>query len=77
VASIKVIAALKQEGLCQKARAEDLIDTTTVSSAKAKPHSSLANCKANPKRCTFCNMDGHDLNMSTCYYDRANLTKVT
>jgi hypothetical protein len=62
VASTKVIAALKQEGLCQKDRAEDILDTITISSAKIKPHSSLANCEGNPKQCTFCNVNGHKLN---------------
>ncbi|PLW57335.1 hypothetical protein PCANC_02453 [Puccinia coronata f. sp. avenae] len=65
VASSKVIAALKQEGLRCKARAEDILEPASVSSAKTKPQSTSSNHNGAVKRFTFCNVDGHDLN--TCF----------
>jgi hypothetical protein len=70
VASSKVIAALRQEGLRRKACAEDILPTTTVSSAKTKSQSTKSQSTSSnqtgaPKKCVFCNVDGHDLN--TCF----------
>jgi hypothetical protein len=65
VASSKVIAALKQEGLRRKAQAKDILEPALVSSAKTKPQSTSGNHNGVVKRCTFCNVDGHDLN--TCF----------
>ncbi|PLW27445.1 hypothetical protein PCANC_24708 [Puccinia coronata f. sp. avenae] len=65
VASSKVTAALKQEGLRWKAWAEDILDTTTVASEKTKPQSTSANQDGMVKRCVFCNADGH--NLYTCF----------
>jgi hypothetical protein len=65
VALSKVTAALKQEGLRWKAQAEDILDTTTVASAKTKPQSTSANQDGMVKRCVLCNADGH--NLYTCF----------
>jgi hypothetical protein len=64
IALSRVIATLKQEGLRWKACAEDIMPTT-VSSTKIKSSSAPANQGGAPKRCTFCNVDSHNLN--TCF----------
>jgi hypothetical protein len=74
VASSQVIAALKQEGLCRKARAEDILDPTTASLAKTRSSSTPSNNGGGTKQCTFCNVDGQDLN--TCFNTARILRKA-
>ncbi|PLW24893.1 hypothetical protein PCANC_28174 [Puccinia coronata f. sp. avenae] len=73
-ASRRVISALKQEGLRRKAQAEDILNPTTASSAKTRSSSTPSNQGGAPKCCTFCNVDGHDLN--TCFNTARILCKA-
>jgi hypothetical protein len=62
VASSKVITALRQEVLQRKARAEDILEPTSVALAKTKSTNQVSGQETLVKHCTFCNVDGHDLN---------------
>jgi hypothetical protein len=63
VSSSKVIAALKKEGLRQKACTEDILNSATTASARTKPQLSVSKGPCDPsKHCPFCKVDGHDLN---------------
>jgi hypothetical protein len=59
----KVIAALQQEGLQQKAWAEDILDPATTASAKTKSKFLLSKIPCNPtKHFTLFYVYGHELN---------------
>jgi hypothetical protein len=72
VASSKVISALQQEGLRQKARAEDILTAPSAASAKTKPQCAPKPQDNTIKRCKFCNVDGHDLNN---YFNTARILR--
>ncbi|EFP74354.2 uncharacterized protein PGTG_00310 [Puccinia graminis f. sp. tritici CRL 75-36-700-3] len=64
VSPIKLIDALKAEELRRKTRSDDPSLLESASATKANPNSKRKGNSAGnkPRHCTFCDMDGHDLN---------------
>jgi transposase InsO family protein len=64
VSPIKLIDALKAEELRRKTRSDDPSLLESASAAKANPNSKRKGTSAGnkPRHCTYCDMDGHDLN---------------
>ncbi|PLW10109.1 hypothetical protein PCANC_20535 [Puccinia coronata f. sp. avenae] len=74
VALSKAIAALCQEGLRRKARAEDILTSLLAALAKTKPPSTAKPPESTVKRYKFCNVNGHDLN--NCFHTTRILRKA-